>query len=81
MNKKTLTWIGIYAVAGYGLWYIFKKYHLTSREKSILTIEQQNYQGFEDGYLGAWAKAVKAGASTFSYQGGTYNTKGGKAVK
>jgi hypothetical protein len=81
MNKKTLTWIGIYAVGAYGLWYIFKKYHLSGRDRDILTIEAQNYGGFEDAYLDAWAKAIKSGASTFVYKGATYNTKGGKAVR
>lgn len=31
-------------------------------------------------YIKAWASAIKSGASTFTYNGKTYNTKGGKSA-
>ena len=36
---------------------------------------------FDEPFLKEWAKASKKGAPTFTYNGKTYNTKGGKAVQ
>jgi len=36
---------------------------------------------FGEGYLKEWAKASKRGITTFTYEGKTYNTQGGKATK
>ena len=37
--------------------------------------------GFDDDYVTAWAKAIKAGQSYFEYNGKSYQVKGGKSVK
>jgi hypothetical protein len=36
---------------------------------------------FQPEYVSAWANAVRAGSRTFTFQGKSYNTQGGKAIK
>jgi hypothetical protein len=36
---------------------------------------------FDEKFLKEWAKASKRGMPTFTHEGKTYNTKGGKATK
>jgi hypothetical protein len=85
MNKKTLLYVGIYAVVGYGAYYMF-----FSKNAYVKTIKKtNNYGGTEEdlknlvgkNFLKPWAKAAKDGVPTFLFEGKTYNTKGGKIVR
>ena len=81
MNTKTIVWVGIYGVIAYGIYYMVKNMHITSREKSVLAILGRNYSGMEDGFLKEWAKGIKMGETEFSYKGKVYLTEGGRAKK
>lgn len=81
MNTKTIVWVGIYGVIGYGVYYMVKNMHVTPREKNIITIFGSKYSGLEDNYLKAWAKAKKSNASEFTYNDKVYLTESGKAKK
>jgi hypothetical protein len=82
MNNRTLLYIGIYAVVGYGAYYMF-----FSKDAYVKTIRKtNNYGGSEQelkdlvgkNFLKQWAKAAKNNVPTFEFEGKTYNTKGGK---
>lgn len=81
MNQKTLVWAVVIGGAGYGIWWMVKNMHVTPREKSILNIVAQKYDGFEQGFLKAWGDAVKSNQSEFTYNGKVYLSEGGRAKK
>jgi hypothetical protein len=85
MNKKTIFYVGLYAVAAYGAYYMF-----FSKSAYVKTIKKtNNYGGTAEelknlvgkNFLMPWAKAAKDGVPTFLFEGKTYNTKGGKIVR
>jgi hypothetical protein len=84
MNKKTLFWIGIYAIAAYGGYY-----YLTKRRRDTKTIVESGntaatmkfFADKDKGYISEWAKAIRKGYDVFSYKGKIYNTKGGTAKR
>ena len=80
MNTKTLTWIGAYLVVGYGLFYYFKKYHVSRKEKALITIAGKNMRGADTDYLEAWAKGIKSNEPSFEYKGGKYSSDTGKRI-
>ena len=80
MNTKTLTWIGVYVVVGYGLFYYFKKYHVSRKEKALITILGKTYIGLDTDYLEAWAKGIKSKETSFEYKGGKYSSDTGKKI-
>jgi len=80
MNRKTLTWIGAYLVVGYGLFYYFKKYHVSRKEKALISIAGKNFSGADTDYLEAWAKGIKSAAPSFEYKGGKYSSDTGKKI-
>ena len=85
MNKKTIFYVGLYAVVAYGAYYMF-----FSKSAYVKTIKKtNNYGGSEEelknlvgmNFLRPWAKAAKNGVPTFLFEGKAYNTKGGKIVR
>jgi hypothetical protein len=85
MNKKTIFYVGVYAVAAYGAYYMF-----FSKSAYVRTIKKtNNYSGtakdLKDlvgkNFLKPWARAAKNNVPTFEFEGKTYNTKGGKIVR
>ena len=85
MNKKTIFYVGLYAVAAFGAYYMF-----FSKSAYVKTIKKtNNYGGTAEelknlvgkNFLMPWAKASKDGVPTFLFEGKTYNTKGGKIVR
>ncbi len=85
MNKKTLLYVGIYAVVAYGGWYLYsntkKAYASKILKAGLAGGGEAPLLKFDKGYLKAWAGAAKSGQATFMYNGATYNSKGGLAVK
>jgi len=80
MNTKTLTWIGVYVVVGYGLFYYFKKYHVSRKEKALINVSGRSLASLQTDFLEAWAKGVKANSPSFDYKGGKYSSDTGKRV-
>lgn len=85
MNKKTIFYVGVYAVVAYGAYYMF-----FSKSAYVRTIKKTNNYGgsAEDlkdlvgkNFLKPWARAAKNNVPTFQFEGKTYNTKGGKIVR
>lgn len=85
MNKKTLLYVGIYAVVAYGGWYLYsntkKAYANKILKAGLAGGGEAPLLQFDKGFLKAWAGAAKSGQTTFMYNGVSYNSKGGKAVK
>lgn len=82
MKGKTLIYVGIYAAAAYGVYYLF----FSKSALANTIIKSGNYSSpkkdlmeFGANFLKPWAKASKNGQPTFIFQGKTYNTKGGRA--
>lgn len=84
MNNTSKGIIAILVVGGL----VFATYKLTmkkSKRKMAQYINKKGYHSdigtllsFGDDYIEAWYKAAKKDASTFSLNGVSYNTKGGK---
>lgn len=80
MNTKTIAYVAAYLVVGYGLLYYFKRYHLSSQQKDLLTITTKDYLGFDKGFTKEWAKAISGKQTTFSFNGRNFSTQTGKAI-
>ncbi len=85
MNKKTIFYVGIYAVAAFGAYYL---YNNTKKAYARIILDKGMAGGglaalltFGKNYLKPWAMAAKAKQPTFEFEGKTYNTKGGMIVK
>ena len=85
MNKKTIFYVGLYAVAAYGAYYL---YNNTKKAYARIILKEGMAGGgfagllvFGKNYLKPWAMAAKAKQPTFEFEGKTYNTKGGMLVK
>lgn len=84
MNKKTIIWIGVYALVGYGAYYMFFSKSADVRRiisSGASTGTPEQLSNFEAGFLRAWAKAARKGDTSFMYQQKSFFTKGGRAVK
>jgi hypothetical protein len=85
MNKKTIFYVGLYAVAAYGAYYLYnntkKAYARIILDKGMAGGGQAALLAFGKNYLKPWAMAAKANQPTFLFEGKTYNTKGGMIVK
>lgn len=84
MQNNTLKWVLLYAAAGVGVYYYLTH---NKRHYAEVVLKLGGAGGglkallsYDSGYVKAWAKAIKAGNNTFSYNGKTFHTKGGKAV-
>ena len=84
MKTKTLVWIGIYAVVGYGAYYLFfskrayaKKIIASGKYSSSI----DNLLSFDMSYLRDWAKAATKNEAVFTHKGLVYNTQGGLVKK
>lgn len=92
MNKNLKGAIVVIVVLGVG----YAVYRITrpkstkvSKSAMVAYLIQNNYFGstpdvlmtFGDDFVAAWYAAAKAMQSTFSYNGKSYNTGGGKAVQ
>jgi len=89
MNKKVYIWVAlaILGVGGYLAYKEFKKVKVLTKEESVDIIiengkhKDRNISNFEDGYLKAWANAILENKETFVYNGKSYRTQGGTAIK
>ena len=90
MKGKTYIWIAvaILGVGGYYAYKEFKKPNKLSKSESVdVIIENGGHSNrdfistFETGFLIAWANAIIKGEKTFVYNGKSYNSKGGTAIK
>lgn len=85
MNKKVILYVGLYAVVAYGAYYMF--FSKNAYAKKIK--KANNFSGSVEelkkllgmNFLRVWSKATKNNNPTFDFEGKTYNTKGGKAIK
>lgn len=84
MNKKTIVWIGIYAVVAYGAYYLFfskKAYAKKILASGKYTSSIDNLLSFDMAYLREWASAATKNEPVFTHKGVTYITQGGKIKK
>lgn len=86
MNKNVKGLIAVLVVGTIGYFTYMKAYGNKHKfAKAIIKAgnfsDMASLHTFGEGYLKEWAKASKNGLPTFSYQGKTYNSKGGKATK
>lgn len=82
--NKTVGWILVYGLVGYGAYYLLTK---KKRDAKMIafsgntTGSVERLMTFDAGYLAAWAGAVKRKDAQFTYQNKLYLTKGGAAKK
>jgi hypothetical protein len=90
MKNKAYVWIAlaILGVGGYLAYKEFKKVKVLTKEDSMnIIIENAKHKDrnalstFEDAFLGVWANAILENKDTFVYNGKSYRTQGGTAVK
>ena len=90
MKNKAYIWVAvaILGVGGYFIYKDFKKPKELTKEQSIdLIIENGSHSNrdfistFESGFLITWASAILKGDKTFVYDGKSYKTQGGTALK
>jgi hypothetical protein len=89
MNKKVYIWVAlaILGVGGYLAYKEFKKVKVLTKEESVDIIiengkhKDRNISNFEDAFLGVWANAILENKETFVYNGKSYRTQGGTAIK
>lgn len=89
MNNTSKLVTGLVVVGGLtALYFLVVKPKLMTKEKAIDTIIKKGYYTggrtvlatFDEPYIMAWGKAAKKDEQTFSYQGRTYMTQGGRAA-
>jgi hypothetical protein len=85
MNKKTIFYVGLYAVAAFGAYYL---YNNTKRAYALTILKEGKAGGglkglfqFGKNFLKPWAMAAKAKQPTFEFEGKNYNTQGGMVVR
>lgn len=84
MNKKIVFYVGLYAVVAYGAYYMFfskNAYAKTIKKQDASTGTLEQLKKYDMSFLRVWAKASKNNIPTFDFEGKTYNTKGGRAIK
>ena len=90
MKNKAYIWIAlaILGIGGYLVYKEFKKPNKLSKSESIdIIIEngkhanKETISKFNANFLIAWASAVIKGEKTFTYNGKSYQSQGGTAVK
>jgi hypothetical protein len=84
MKKNTLIWIGVYAVVAYGAYYMY--FSKDAYAKAIIKAGKyrksaEELKSFGMNFLRPWAKAAKNNQPTFTFEGKTYNTQGGRISK
>ena len=84
MKSKTLIWLSVYAVVGYGAYYMF--FSKNAFVKKILDAGmykggKKNLSSFDYGFLKSWSSAAKSKDPNFAYKGKVYNTQGGLAIR
>jgi hypothetical protein len=85
MNKNTKGIIAVLAVAAVTVVAVRLLFKSKRAYASVIIKagKAQNYVmllSFDENYLRAWAKAVKKGQDTFTVNGNSYNTTGGKKL-
>lgn len=90
MKNKAYIWVAlaILGVGGFLIYKELKKVKVLTKSDSIdiiISNEKHNdknvISSFEDAFLGVWANAVLEKQEVFKYNGKTYNTQGGRAIK
>lgn len=84
MKKSTLIWIGVYALVGYAAYSMFfskKSFAKKIIDTGASTGTVESLMNFEMGFLRAWAKSASGKENSFTYNGKSFYTKGGRAVK
>ena len=90
MKNKAYIWIAlaILGIGGYLVYKEFKKPNKLSKSESVdVIIENGSHSNrdfistFETGFLMTWANAIIKGEKTFTYNGKSYQSQGGTAVK
>jgi len=89
MNKKTLLYVGIYAVVAYGGWYLYnntkkayvKKILSGGIVSGVSASDEAALLTYEKGFLKSWSIGLKDKSETFTYNGKNYYTKGGRGVR
>jgi len=84
-NGFKIAVIAILLVGGY---FIYNRVQANKKTSDVDTIinskngtNKMLLETFQPEFIKAWATAVNAGSTTFSFENKNYNTKGGKAIK
>lgn len=86
MNKNvkgalTIAVVGAIAFGVYKLAFKTKRAYARAIFNKGKTTSYAGLLTMDEPYLKEWAKSAKIGAETFTYNGKTYNTMGGAAVR
>ena len=84
-SGKVLLYVGIYVVAAYGGYAIYKNtksYMAGYLVKNKLTsgTKEQVFHAFEKDFIKAWYNGAKNNSPSFLYKSEKYNTKGGTKI-
>jgi predicted negative regulator of RcsB-dependent stress response len=93
MNDKNLGLIAV-IILGVGGYFVYKEYQKKKKENApaqisdvdtIITNGKNKDRSFVTslgaGFVKAWADGVRGSMASFTYNGKTYNTQGGKLIK
>jgi hypothetical protein len=73
----------LYAIYGAGAYFLIRyamKFYVKGRDRDVLDIVRQKYEGLDDKFLDAWANGVKSKMTQFPYEGKMYDVITGKVV-
>lgn len=84
MKKNTILWVGLYVVVAYGAYAMF--FSKDAYAKAIIKAGKyggsvQDLKSFGMNFLRPWARAAKNNQETFTFEGKTYNTNGGRVKR
>ena len=80
MKTEKLLLYALYAGGAYFIIRFVSQYYTSGRNKDILTITKERYNGFDDKFLDAWANGISSKMPQFPFNGKMYDVKTGKAV-
>lgn len=83
-NVKGVITVIVVAAAVFAVWFFTRH---TAKLYAMQIIKLNGSSGslpvlmsFDEGFLKAWAQALKKGENEFQYNGARYNSKGGKKI-
>jgi hypothetical protein len=80
-NMNKIIWGIAILGGGYLLYKYARNFHISPKQKYILSILGKNYQSFDEGFLKSWADAVMSNSNSFTYQNSNYATSNGFKIK
>lgn len=80
MKTEKLLLYALYIGGAYFVVRFASKFYSTGRDKDLLTIFKDRYDGFDDRFLDAWANGKSSNMSQFPFDGKMHDVKTGKVV-